>query len=98
MAVKGSCSNHWSAQEFPRWSYYYLYFTDIHIEDQIRSEAKDTLRMLHSMGVRSVMLTGDNLATAKEVSATISVEEYYADLLPEDKVRLAEQLRGRYGS
>ncbi|MCL4436385.1 MAG: cation-translocating P-type ATPase [Thaumarchaeota archaeon] len=70
----------------------------IHIEDQIRSEAKDTLRMLHSMGVRSVMLTGDNLATAKEVSAAISVGEYYADLLPEDKVRLAEQLRGRYGS
>lgn len=70
----------------------------IHIEDQIRSEAKDTIKELHSMGIKSVMLTGDNPATAREVSTSISVEEYYADLLPEDKVRLAGELRSKYGS
>lgn len=70
----------------------------IHIEDQIRSEAKDSIKELHSMGIRSVMLTGDNPATAKEVSTTIGVEEYYADLLPEDKVKLVSELREKYGS
>ncbi|MCL4436374.1 MAG: cation-translocating P-type ATPase [Thaumarchaeota archaeon] len=68
------------------------------IEDQIRSEASETLDDLRSMGVRTVMLTGDNSATAQEVSKAIGLEEesYYADLLPEDKVRLVGELKKKY--
>ncbi|MCS7117346.1 MAG: cation-translocating P-type ATPase [Thaumarchaeota archaeon] len=70
----------------------------IHVEDQVRSEARGVVKELHSQGIKSVMLTGDNPSTAREVSAELGIDEYYADLLPEDKVRLVDELRARYGS
>jgi Cd2+/Zn2+-exporting ATPase len=69
----------------------------IHIEDQIRPEAKDTIKELHFIGIKPVMLTGDNPATAKEASTIIGIEEYYANLNPEDKVRIVAELRSKYG-
>lgn len=69
----------------------------IHIEDQIRPEAKDTIKELHFIGIKHVMLTGDNPATAKEASTIIGIEEYYANLNPEDKVRIVAELRSKYG-
>jgi Cd2+/Zn2+-exporting ATPase len=47
--------------------------------------------------VKVVMLTGDNPAVAKEVSRAIGLEQYYADLLPEDKVKLVGELKKKYG-
>ena len=69
----------------------------IRIEDQVHPEARGTVEQLHSMGLKTVMLTGDNSATAKAVAMTTGVGEYYADLLPEDKVRIAGELKEKHG-
>lgn len=44
------------------------------------------------------MLTGDNEQVAKSIAKEIGVQEYYAALLPEDKVRIAKELREKHGS
>ncbi len=53
---------------------------------------------LHKMGVkRTVMLTGDNKRTARAVASQIGVDEYYPELLPEEKVSIIEGIRGGDG-
>ncbi len=70
----------------------------IYVEDEIRLNAKDVVKQLRSMGKKTIMMTGDNEITAQKVSTEIGIDEYYADLLPEDKVRLAGELRRKYGN
>ena len=56
------------------------------ISDPLRAEAKDAIRALHACGIRKVvMMTGDNRKTAASVAAEVGVDEYYAEVLPEDK-------------
>ena len=68
----------------------------IYVEDEIRLNAKDVVKQLRSMGKKTIMMTGDNEITAQKVSTEIGIDEYYADLLPEDKVRLAGELKRKY--
>jgi Cd2+/Zn2+-exporting ATPase len=57
------------------------------------------VRELKSQGVEKVvMLTGDNERTAAAIAAQVGVDAYYADLLPEDKVRIVKALRAEYGT
>ena len=70
----------------------------IYVEDEIRLNAKDVVKQLSSMGKKTIMMTGDNEITAQKVSTEIGIDEYYADLLPEDKVRLAGELKRKYGN
>ena len=70
----------------------------IYVEDEIRLDAKDVVKQLRSMGKKTIMMTGDNEITAQKVSTEIGIDEYYADLLPEDKVRLAGELKRKYGN
>jgi len=52
------------------------------------------VRELHALGVRPIrMLTGDNSTTALQISQRLGIDEWEADLLPEDKVRLVRQMR-----
>lgn len=65
----------------------------IAIADKLREESKAVIARLKQMGVkRVVMLTGDSERVARAVAAEAGVDEYYADLLPEDKVRLMRKL------
>ncbi|MFQ6061268.1 MAG: heavy metal translocating P-type ATPase, partial [Thermoplasmata archaeon] len=65
----------------------------IGISDIIREDSKDMVNSLHKMGVkRIVMITGDNRKTAEAVASRIGVDEYYSELLPEQKVRVIEEL------
>ncbi|MEM2882952.1 MAG: cation-translocating P-type ATPase [Nitrososphaerales archaeon] len=66
--------------------------------DEIRPEAKEAIALLKSQGVKIVMLTGDNDTTARQVAQDLGIEEYYAELLPEDKVRIVKELRLKYGA
>src|SRR2546428_1761772 len=70
----------------------------VYIEDKIRLEAEDVVKELHSMGLKTIILTGDNRTTAEDVSTAIGIDEYYAELLPEDKVRIAGELKTKYGN
>lgn len=63
------------------------------ISDIIKPKAKNTIWQLERLGVgRTVMLTGDTEMAAAPVAKEIRVNEYYASLLPEDKVNIVERL------
>jgi Cd2+/Zn2+-exporting ATPase len=69
------------------------------VADRPRESAKDTVALLRRQGVRSVvMLTGDSRGTARAIAAAIGVDDFRAELLPEDKVAAVESLRRQYGS
>lgn len=69
------------------------------IADQVRPEAGATVRALKGLGMENViMITGDNLRTAQEVASSTAVDDYKAELLPEDKVKLIKELSERFGS
>jgi Zn2+/Cd2+-exporting ATPase len=68
------------------------------IADALRPGAKESLSIIREQGTRTVMLTGDNERCAKAIAAQAGVDEYYAQLLPEDKVRVVKELKGKYGS
>ncbi len=68
------------------------------IEDPLREEAADVVKKLHGYGIsRVVMMTGDNERTAKAVAEKVGVDEYHAEVLPEDKAAFirAEHEAGR---
>lgn len=66
------------------------------IADDVRPEARAALEALHRAGIRrTVMLTGDNDVTARAVAERLGVDEYHAELLPEDKVRIVRELEAR---
>ncbi len=65
----------------------------IAIADTLRSNAKQALDALRARGVkRIVMLTGDTRRVAAAVASELNITEYYADLLPQDKVTLVERI------
>lgn len=56
------------------------------IEDPLRSEAADVISGLKALGIsKTVMMTGDSRRTAEAVAAKVGVDEYYCEVLPEDK-------------
>lgn len=62
------------------------------IEDPLRTEAGDMVQMLRREGIsKIVMMTGDSERTAASVAGRIGVDEYYAEVLPEDKVAFVEK-------
>nr|WP_254841438.1 cation-translocating P-type ATPase [Natronomonas marina] len=65
----------------------------IAVADEIRPEAAAAIQRLESMGVeRTVMLTGDNERTAAAIAEAVGVDEYRAELLPDEKVAAVEEL------
>jgi len=63
------------------------------IADPVRADAKEVLAQLHRGGIRRIaMLTGDHEAVARSIADEIGLDEVYAGLLPEDKVRLLKQI------
>ena len=67
------------------------------VADQVRPQAAELLASLKSLGIAAtVMLTGDNAATAQTVAQAVGVQAVYSDLLPEDKVGVIQQLQRQY--
>ena len=66
------------------------------IADQIREDAAAALAQMRKNGVKKiVMLTGDNYHTAELVSTKLGLDEFHAELLPEDKVAFVKQLKAQ---
>ncbi len=68
------------------------------IEDPLRAEAADVVKKLHALGITKVcMMTGDNERTARAIADSVGVDEYHAEVLPEDKAAFvrAEHEAGR---
>lgn len=53
------------------------------IQDTLRSEAKEAVKLLKDMGIKVFMLTGDSSSTAKAIGQQAGVDEVFAELLPE---------------
>jgi Cd2+/Zn2+-exporting ATPase/Cu+-exporting ATPase len=59
----------------------------IHITDQLRPEAKAAVTTLQAMGIRTVLLTGDQRTVAVAIARELGVDDMQAELLPDDKLR-----------
>lgn len=66
------------------------------IKDRLRPQTAQALQQLKQLGVkRLVMLTGDNVGTAREIASALPIDEVHAEMLPQDKARFVEQERQR---
>ena len=66
----------------------------IELSDTVKSDAKQALFDLRKQGVKMAMLTGDNENAAKRVAEELSVDEYHAKLLPQDKLDIVDKAIG----
>jgi Cu+-exporting ATPase len=64
----------------------------IALADQPRAEAKAAIDALHARGVKTLLLTGDNAATAKAIASTLGLDDIRADLHPGDKAEIIAAL------
>ncbi|KAA1250457.1 heavy metal translocating P-type ATPase [Mycobacterium simiae] len=67
----------------------------IAVADAVKDSAAEAVAALHQRGLRTILLTGDNPASAAAVAARVGIDEVIADVLPEGKVDIIEQLRQR---
>ena len=69
----------------------------IHLKDTVKPGVKERFADLRRMGVRTVMITGDNPVTAAQIASEAGVDDFLAEATPEDKLRVirAEQSKGR---
>lgn len=65
------------------------------LADVVRPESYEAVRALKAEGINVIMLTGDSKDVAREVAKELGIDEYYAEILPENKAKLIQQLRAR---
>lgn len=65
------------------------------IADPVKATTPEAIRALQADGIRVVMLTGDNLTTAKAVAQKLGISDVEAEVLPEDKGKIVEKLRNQ---
>jgi Cd2+/Zn2+-exporting ATPase len=68
------------------------------VADTVRGHSAEAIRELHALGVRSVMLTGDNPTTARAIADQVGIDDARGNLLPEDKLAAIDELLARYGN
>ena len=68
------------------------YYGHIVISDKIKEDTKKTIDYFKANKIKTIMLTGDRKNIAKNVSEELEIDEYYAELLPQDKVQKVEEL------
>lgn len=67
------------------------------VADTLKESSIEAIAELKTLGVKTIMLTGDNRHTAKVIAAAVGVDDFKADLLPEDKLQVIEQLTNEDG-
>ncbi|MBS1208171.1 MAG: heavy metal translocating P-type ATPase [Proteobacteria bacterium] len=60
------------------------------VADTVKAHSAQAIRELHALGIRTLMLTGDNAHTARAIAVQVGIDEAYGDLLPEDKLKVIE--------
>lgn len=69
----------------------------IALRDELRPGTKKFIEGLHKMGLKVVMLTGDNPQTAKAIANELGIDDFRAGLRPEDKIEAVKELKEKYG-
>jgi Cd2+/Zn2+-exporting ATPase len=64
------------------------------VADTIKESSRDAIAELHRLGVRTMMLSGDNQHTAEAIARKVGIDEVRAGLLPEDKLKIIETFQG----
>ena len=59
--------------------------------DPVKAEARGAIAALHQMGIRTVMISGDNAEVARTVAARLGIDEFHAQLMPADKIALVKR-------
>jgi Cd2+/Zn2+-exporting ATPase len=67
------------------------------VVDEVREDAVRAIESLKKQGIRTTMLTGDRLEIAEETAQAINIDEMHAELFPEDKLRIIEELKTNGG-
>jgi Cd2+/Zn2+-exporting ATPase len=68
----------------------------IALRDTIKEDASQAIRDIRALGIRTIMLTGDNDRVARAVASELGIDEYYAALLPDEKQKKVAELVERY--
>ena len=68
------------------------------ITDELKPDATEAIRALHAQGIETAMLTGDSQSVADSIAQQLGLDQYRAELLPEDKVSALEAFLTRDGS
>ncbi|WP_244216280.1 heavy metal translocating P-type ATPase [Phytopseudomonas daroniae] len=67
------------------------------VADTLKASSREAIATLHDMGIKTLMLTGDNQHTAQAIAAQVGIDEARGDLLPADKLATVEGLLGQRG-
>jgi P-type Cu+ transporter len=65
------------------------------IADPIKSTTKKAIRELHQMGLKIIMCTGDNRRSAESVARELGIDEFSAEVLPDEKIEIVKKLKSR---
>lgn len=67
----------------------------VKIHDTIKAEAKDEIAKLKKLGLKVIMATGDHKKTGESVAKSLGIDEVYADVKPEDKLKIIKDLQAK---
>jgi Cu+-exporting ATPase len=62
------------------------------VADRIREDSREAIAMLKRMGIRTYMITGDNERVAAAISKEAGIDEFHAEVLPDEKAKIVEQI------
>jgi Zn2+/Cd2+-exporting ATPase len=68
------------------------------VADTVKDSSRQAIAELHALGIKTVMLTGDNAHTARAIAAQVGIDEARGDLLPEDKLKVIESKLSKRGA
>ena len=68
------------------------------VADTVKESSREAIAELHALGIKTVMLSGDNAHTARAIAAHVGIDEARGDLLPEDKLKVIESKLGKRGA
>ncbi len=67
----------------------------IGVADPIKESAQEAIRSLHQLGIRIVMLTGDNKTTAAAIARQLGIDNFQAEVLPQNKAQVVQEMQSR---
>ncbi len=67
----------------------------IMVADAVKPEAREAMKNLHKLGIKTVMLTGDDRNTAEFIAKQVGIDEVVAEVMPEDKLNVIKKLQSQ---
>lgn len=68
------------------------------LKDQLRANAKNAISELQTLGVKPIMLTGDNDSTAQKIASDVGMKDYVSECLPDEKLEKIKEIKERLGT